>query len=593
MSRVNLAALAAFVSLAQLSAAWAADQAPSSPAGAVRKLTVDASRTQGELRSLQGLHGSPQPIFRARLSQQTNEQLKIPEQLRLEAADVSAGYRLARVDIVRTHDGLGAGDIDARFEPVTVQFEDGSELNLSERNADSIFPDPKADPGDRHSYNFGPTDKLVQSIPNIGASVLFRLGRSAGAIAVPPEDFGKYATIVQHIVMHYNQGWAGGFHDNIRYWEVWNEPDLGPVFWSGTSQQYWDLYAKLARAVKSVDSTLQVGGPALSNTNDPGAYREGFLEFARANQVPVDFFSWHWYSCDANDPSEYARLGRDVRSLLDRYGFTKTTSVLDEWNSGICGDDGKSLSRMGQASFAISALLYMQDAPIDRAIYYHGNNLFGGDGATPDKVGQGFIALGRMKDTPQRLRVSGADSNGLAVQAGRSHDERTIQVLISNYEIPPAFRGPRPNGDVMHAGPPLGDARSCPGARSSTRTMADTIWSSTTFPPDAPSASSAIGSPKRTTPPSSSSAASRRAECTSRRSFRRRQSSSSCSKPNSEILCAMRLPSGLHPRHGCSCHDRPWHQRLVLARIGRCRARAAFRERTIDVTRHARAAWQR
>src|SRR5205807_9379097 len=66
-------------------------------------------------------------------------------------------------------------------------------------------------------------------------------------------SFDKYAAIARHIVMHYNRGWAKGFHYHIRYWEIWNEPDLGKVFWAGTAQQYYELYAKLARAVKSAD----------------------------------------------------------------------------------------------------------------------------------------------------------------------------------------------------------------------------------------------------------------------------------------------------------------------------------------------------
>ena len=78
------------------------------------------------------------------------------------------------------------------------------------------------------SYGFGATDKLVQAIRDSGAEVYYRVGRSAGGNLEPPKDFDKYARIVAHIAMHYNQGWAHGFHDHIRYWEIWNEPDSGP-----------------------------------------------------------------------------------------------------------------------------------------------------------------------------------------------------------------------------------------------------------------------------------------------------------------------------------------------------------------------------
>src|SRR5207237_7029762 len=84
--------------------------------------------------------------------------------------------------------------------------------------------------------------------------------------------------------------------------------------------------------------------------------------------------------------------------------------------------------------------------------------VFGSDGATPDKTGQALIALGRLKDTPFRLRVRGADLNGFAVQAAKSADGSTVQVLLSNYQIPSEFLGPRPADDVLHV-PPVFDVR--------------------------------------------------------------------------------------------------------------------------------------
>jgi len=92
--------------------------------------------------------------------------------------------------------------------------------------------------------------------------------------------------------------------------------------------------------------------------------------------------------------------------------------------------------------------MYMQDAPIDISALYRADNVFGKDGATPDKVGQALIAFGRMKDTPSRLKAEGADLDGFAVQAGRSADGRTLQVLIANYEIPAELRGPRSTPNV-------------------------------------------------------------------------------------------------------------------------------------------------
>jgi hypothetical protein len=366
--------------------------------------------------------------------------------------DASIGYRMARIDLVRTHDAYGPGDIDAKFETAAAP---GGALISAKRDVYTIFPNPDANPEDPASYRFGPTDKLIASIEKIGAQVIFRLGRSEGADPKPPPDFDRYAAIAKHIVLHYNRGWANGFHYGIRYWEVWNEPDLANLFWGGTPQQFFDLYGRLARAVKAADSSALVGGPAIAKPNDNSPYRDEFMRYVRSAHVPLDFYSWHWYATDSNDPRDFARIAADLRTRLDRFGLAKTRSLLTEWNYGLSDPPPSPLVR---ASFITSALLYMQDAPIDAATLYRADNVFGADGATPDKTGQALIALGEMKTTPVRLAVEGGDLDGLAVIAGRSRDHRVLRILISNYQIPAQFLGRRVGDDVLHV-PPIFDVQ--------------------------------------------------------------------------------------------------------------------------------------
>ena len=416
---------------------------PSAPASSsptnpdLRQIRVDASAAIGKLRSLQGVNGAPAEGFHK------------PERFAFGGwnipgdTDATAGYEQARIDLIRTHDAYGPGDIDARFPDAPGVLIDADRTRLS------LFPDPKADPNDPQSYNFGPTDRLIASIKGVGAEVIFRLGRSEGSNVEPPQDLDHYAQVAKHIVLHYNRGWANGFHYKIRYWEVWNEPDLGKLFWGGSAQHYFELYEKIARAVKQADRRALIGGPAIARPNDNNPYVDDFLEYVRARKVPLDFYSWHWYATDSNDPLDVVRVGREVRARLDQYGFKKTLSVLDEWNYGLLDPVPGDLQR---ASFVTSALVYMQDAPIDLSALYRADNVFGKDGTKPDKTGQALIALGRMKDTPLRLPVDGGDVDGFAVQSGKSKDGRTLQVLISNYQIPAEFLGPRKGPNVLSMG---------------------------------------------------------------------------------------------------------------------------------------------
>jgi len=394
--------------------------------------------TAGTLRSLQGVDGAPGP------GGHKPENFTFGGWNMRDDVDVSAGYRLAGIDLVRTHDAYGPGDIDAKFE--TAQAPGGA-LISAKRDVLTLFPNPNADPENPESYRFGPTDQLVASIERVGAEVLFRLGRSEGADPRPPTDFDRYAAIAKHVVLHYNRGWAKGFHYNIRYWEVWNEPDLGRLFWSGTEQQYFELYRRIAQEVKKADPRALVGAPAIAEPNDNTPYRDELMRQVRSTHTPLDFYSWHWYATDSNDPLDFTRIARDLRRRLDGFGLTATKSLLTEWNSGLTEPPPSPLER---ASFITSALIYMEDAPVDAATLYRADNVFGSDGATPDKTGQALIALGQMKRTPQRLQVTGGDSNGFAVEAGRSQDGRLLRILISNYQIPARLLGPRKGDDVLH-----------------------------------------------------------------------------------------------------------------------------------------------
>jgi len=408
------------------------------PSENLRIVTVDASKSAGRLRSLLGVNGAPAPGFHKPIRFQFGG-WNVPDD-----TDATPGYHDARIDLIRTHDAYGPGDVDAVFPDAPGTLIDGA------RTALSIFPNPDADPNDPASYRFEPTDRLIASIKGTGSEVIFRIGRSEGSNVDPPKDFDRYAQVVKHIVLHYNKGWANGFKYDIRYWEVWNEPDLGRLFWGGTPQQYFSLYEKIARAVKQADRRALIGAPAISRPNDTNnPYFEDFLQYVRANRVPLDFYSWHWYATDSADPQDPVRIARDVRARLDRHGFRKTLSVLDEWNYGLMEPVPGDLHRAG---FITSSLIYMQDAPIDIAALYRADNVFGPRGITPHKTGYALMALGRMKDTPYRLPARGSDENGFAVQAARTRNGDTLQVLISNYQVPADFIGPRKGPNVLTVG---------------------------------------------------------------------------------------------------------------------------------------------
>lgn len=194
-------------------------------------------------------------------------------------------------------------------------------------------------------------------------------------ITYDPSRLEKWEGLVreftQHVVDRY-----GIDEVSTWYFEVWNEPNLNrlerPGFWDGTKEDYFELYRASARAVKSVDLKLRVGGPATSNfiadarqdgpylddsksTFFPqdvinkqqwkGVWIEEFLDFCQKNSLPVDFVSTHAYPTDfALDPVfgagrnavRYVHSVHDdlswLKSVISRSGYPQAEAHITEWN---------------------------------------------------------------------------------------------------------------------------------------------------------------------------------------------------------------------------------------------------------------------
>lgn len=108
-----------------------------------------------------------------------------------------------------------------------------------------------------------------------------------------PKNWGVWSQFIQDFIRFclYRYG-----QDNVRQWrfEVWNEPDLS-VFFAGDQKDYFHLYEVTAKAVKSVDKELLVGGPSTSGCR----WISEFRQYCVDHNVPLDFLSTHHYPGDA------------------------------------------------------------------------------------------------------------------------------------------------------------------------------------------------------------------------------------------------------------------------------------------------------
>lgn len=121
---------------------------------------------------------------------------------------------------------------------------------------------------------------------------------------------------------------------NSKYYEIWNEPDLKPIFFTGTMEEYFEIYRHGALGVQKGDPNAKIGGPVISNTavNDPTVtdaadWAEEFLNFVEKNHLPLHFFSYHNYA----SPRDIVPIMRDA--IRNRPGMECVDTILSEYNS--------------------------------------------------------------------------------------------------------------------------------------------------------------------------------------------------------------------------------------------------------------------
>lgn len=91
----------------------------------------------------------------------------------------------------------------------------------------AIFPNFDADPENPDSYDFACTDESILVTLDAGTKTFFRLGQTIEHQikkhgTIPPKDFKKWAVICEHIIRHYNYGWANGFENTESILDEWN-----------------------------------------------------------------------------------------------------------------------------------------------------------------------------------------------------------------------------------------------------------------------------------------------------------------------------------------------------------------------------------
>lgn len=310
-----------------------------------RVIAVDFEKKCGKIKPLHGINGGP----------------------RLGSAnlpfDFTEEYTEMRVPFVRTESEAGG-------------YGQNQFVNLH-----CIFPDMSRDPEDESAYNFLPTDLYLRSVIGSGAEIFYRLGESSEPYSEklyvrPPEDKEKWAAVCEHIVMHYNEGWANGFKYNIKNWEIWCAPDTKEGF-TGEPTEFYELYTIVAKRLRERFPKIKIGGYGMrgfysQNRLDASEEMKTYVPFmqkffAHCNRTdtPLDFFTW---ACYTSSPEELAMHAKYARTYLDSVGLRRTKSIVVEFNTERRGQTPIALHKEFPAELGASLILAQKNA-IDMMMY--------------------------------------------------------------------------------------------------------------------------------------------------------------------------------------------------------------------------------
>ena len=322
----------------------------------------------------------------------------------------------------------------------------------------NIFRDFDADENDPKSYDFAFTDSYLAALAENGLKPYYRLGVTIENHAEvksyridPPKDYEKWARICEHIVAHYNEGWANGFHYDIEYWEIWNEPDDGlrtSQMWNGTAEDYYRLYDVTAKHLKARFPSIKVGGYAAIGfyaaveleeflateaATRPKYFLEffhGFMKYIKEHGSPIDFFSWHSYSA----PEKFLREASWACEQLKAYGYGHVETHINEWNPPSRADRDKAVHAADVAAIMLGTqntavdMLMIYDARLDGSTY---SALFLPALAFPklSPAYYTFAAFASLYKLGTQVALEGADAGVYAVCAT---NEKKNALMISN-----------------------------------------------------------------------------------------------------------------------------------------------------------------
>lgn len=313
-------------------------------------------------------------------------------------------------------------------------------------------------------FDFSLLDQTVNDILAMGALPFFSLSympsafTPSGSVIDSPTDWNNWKNLVRATVEHY----SGKSNRNLSkiYYEVWNEPDL-PQFGNWKlypDKDYRILYFHASKGANEARNTnvFSFGGPAAGSFY--ANWVSGFISYVEANDLRLDFYSWHRYH---RNTQMFEKDAVNIRNILKNSSrFANLPLVLSEW--GIESENNPINNSDRAAAFTVNSIskffneislaftFEVKDGPPPKGgiwgLVTHEKNPDHPLSVKPRY--QVFKYLSKLKGHFLNLYGEGTFVSGIA-----SKDEQTTTLVLGNYDpsnnntedVPVTFTGLNPS----------------------------------------------------------------------------------------------------------------------------------------------------
>lgn len=287
-----------------------------------------------------------------------------------------------------------------------------------------------------HVFDFFDTtadlDLMINDITATGAKPFISLSPLPDTPINWADWEGKVQNLIQHI--------SGTLGISDVYYEVGNEPDLFGGWKTYGDKNYFDLYAHSVAAANRAGGVkpFKIGGPATTQLYD--SWASGFAKFVLANNLRLDFYSWHKYSTNLDN---FENNAINAKAWLLESGLPQNTELViseigpDSNNNAIYDNGLGAIHALASAATVEDSInkiftFEIKDGPVNKW-----GILTQDDQAKPRY--NALLFLNNM--TGNRVHVTG---QGSFVKSFAKQDGQVIKTFVVNYD---------PNGKHIEAVP--------------------------------------------------------------------------------------------------------------------------------------------